>query len=187
MTLLDILRDAGFLSASGARDKAKSDKPSRCNSHFQSQFPLHRVFGASDKPRTSAVGPHQSRLSSPDAPRSTRVKFHPRLRLRRPVTSRGRPDAPAAPVPTLSPTRPPFPSVPPPCQIHLPRNHIASEKMLSSRRALGSLRSQIEADAFVDEFQRVGLFVIDIGFDDAGLHHLVEEILHPLVGHRADA
>ena len=43
------------------------------------------------------------------------------------------------------------------------------------------LRPQIEADALVDEAQRVGLAVIDVAANHAGAHHLVEEARHPRV------
>src|SRR4029077_15996429 len=49
------------------------------------------------------------------------------------------------------------------------------------------LRPRGEPDLLVDEFQRVGFSEVEIRFDDAGAHHLVEEILHARVGHGADA
>src|SRR5262249_28332545 len=49
------------------------------------------------------------------------------------------------------------------------------------------LRAQVEADALVDELQRIALAEIDPAADHAGARHLVEEALHPRIGHRADA
>src|SRR6478735_10251421 len=46
---------------------------------------------------------------------------------------------------------------------------------------------QIEADALVDEAQRVALAIINIGADHAGAHHLVKKARDPRVVHCADA
>src|SRR5665213_4304706 len=53
--------------------------------------------------------------------------------------------------------------------------------------ATNSFRPQVEADALVDEFERIGALVVDRLLDDAGADHLVEEALHAFVGHGADA
>ena len=55
----------------------------------------------------------------------------------------------------------------------------------SARPIISARRS--DADALVDELQRVGLLVVEPALIDASLHHLVEEMLHPRIGHRADA
>src|SRR6478735_1130770 len=53
--------------------------------------------------------------------------------------------------------------------------------------ALRLARAQLDADALVDEAQRIGLAEVEIRLHDAGLHHLVEEGRVALVAHRADA
>src|SRR5579871_4893151 len=46
---------------------------------------------------------------------------------------------------------------------------------------------QIEPDLLADELQCVGLAVIEASLGHAGVHHLVEEVLHAGVRHGADA
>jgi len=49
------------------------------------------------------------------------------------------------------------------------------------------MRPKIETNTLIDEFQRVSLPIVGVGFHDPDLHHLIEEVLDALVGHRADA
>ena len=49
------------------------------------------------------------------------------------------------------------------------------------------LRPQLQADHPVDEAQRVGFAIIEIGLDDAGLHHLLEEAGDAIIAQGADA
>ena len=50
-----------------------------------------------------------------------------------------------------------------------------------------TLWPQPDPYAVIDEGERIGPLVIEVGLDDAGLDHLVEEVLHACVGHRANA
>ncbi len=53
--------------------------------------------------------------------------------------------------------------------------------------AAASPRPEVEADALIDELERIGPFIVGPGVDHADLDHLVEKVLPPGVGHGADA
>src|SRR5215510_14252703 len=52
--------------------------------------------------------------------------------------------------------------------------------------AASILRPQVDADALVDELQRIGLAVVETGFQHAGPHHFFVKTLHAGIRHGAD-